>query len=97
MVWVVEQVYLSPLSLSLARSLSRFPVGTYNTVILCDKSGWAHCKQRISSGSLYSISWTLDGTQFAAGGGDGSVCFCQAVGESLESGKVRVTLVKPKR
>lgn len=72
-------------------------VGTYNTVLLCDRSGWTHCKHRLQTGSLFNISWTQDGTQFACAGGNGAVVFCQVVGEALESGRVRVTLDKPRK
>lgn len=96
-------VFQSPVQESVITSVAWNPsgdllaVGSFSTVVLCDKSGWSHCKVRVDTGSLYGISWTADGTQFAAAGGNGAVCFCQLVGEALESGKVRVTLDKPNR
>lgn len=72
-------------------------VGTYNTITLCDRSGWTHCKHRIQSGSVINIAWTQDGTQCACAGGNGAVVFCQVVGEALEAGRTRVTLEGPRR
>ena len=42
-----------------------FAVGSYNTLRLCDKTGWIHCRERVKSGSILDIAWTSDGTQFA--------------------------------
>ena len=42
-----------------------FAVGSHNTIRLCDKTGWTHCRERIQSGSILDIAWTSDGTQFA--------------------------------
>ncbi len=38
------------------------------------------------------ISWTADGTQLAAAGGNGAVFFGQVVDVSAEDGRVRVNL-----
>lgn len=39
---------------------------------------------RPQSGSLTSLTWTPDGTQLAAAGGNGSVVFGQVIERSLE-------------
>lgn len=36
---------------------------------------WTHAQSRTNTGSILNISWTADGTGFAAAGGNGSVCF----------------------
>jgi intraflagellar transport protein 80 len=54
-----------------------FAVGSYNTLRLCDKTGWAHSRERLQTGSVMNISWTPDGTQFAGATGSGSTIFAQ--------------------
>ena len=38
-------------------------VGSYNTLRLCDKIGWSHSLDKPSTGSVYKIAWSADGTQ----------------------------------
>ena len=40
-----------------------FAVGSFNTLRLCDKIGWSHSLDKPSTGSVYKISWSGDGTQ----------------------------------
>jgi intraflagellar transport protein 80 len=35
-----------------------FAVGSFNTMSLCDKTGWTHSRARTKSGSIISIDWT---------------------------------------
>ena len=62
-----------------------FAVGAFDVMRLCDKMGWSHSRHRPSSGSLMSISWTNDGTQVAAGGGNGAVVFGHVIERRIES------------
>uniref|UniRef100_A0A7S0WTZ1 Intraflagellar transport protein 80 homolog n=1 Tax=Chlamydomonas leiostraca TaxID=1034604 RepID=A0A7S0WTZ1_9CHLO len=68
----------------------QFAVGSFDTLQLCDRMGWAYSKSHTKAGSLLSISWTSDGTQLAASGGNGSVVFGQVVDVAHEDGRVRV-------
>ncbi|CAM9606713.1 unnamed protein product [Chrysoparadoxa australica] len=61
-----------------------FAVGAFNLLRLCDKTGWTHARERLDSGSIMDIDWTSDGTQLAAGGGNGSVLLGQLIERSLE-------------
>ncbi|CAB1104304.1 unnamed protein product [Ectocarpus sp. CCAP 1310/34] len=72
-----------------------FAVGAFNTLRLCDKTGWSHSRDRPQSGSLTSLTWTPDGTQLAAAGGNGSVVFGQVIERSLEWDIFEATLVSP--
>lgn len=74
-----------------------FAVGSYNLVRLCDKVGWTHCRERMKSGSIMSIAWTSDGTQFACAGGNGSVVFAQVVDRKFEWKNCEVTLIAPRK
>lgn len=74
-----------------------FAVGSYNLVRLCDKTGWTHCRERIQSGSLLSLSWTADGTQFAGAGGNGSVIFAQLVDRRFEWKNIEAILIEPRK
>uniref|UniRef100_A0A915Q7B6 Intraflagellar transport protein 80 homolog n=1 Tax=Setaria digitata TaxID=48799 RepID=A0A915Q7B6_9BILA len=50
-----------------------FAVGSFNLLRLCDKAGWSHSLEKLSAGSIYSISWSADDTQLAGACSDGSV------------------------
>jgi len=69
-----------------------FAVGAYNTIKLCDKTGWSYCRESPISGSIFSISWTEDGTQLAAGGGNGAVIFASLVNRTITWQYTDVTL-----
>jgi intraflagellar transport protein 80 len=74
-----------------------FAVGSYNLLRLCDKVGWTYCRARPQSGSIMSISWTSDGTQFAGAGGNGAVVFAQVIDRHFEWRNSDVTVVSPRR
>lgn len=61
------------------QSGSYFAVGSFNMLRLCDRTGWSLSRSAPDAGSIYSIAWTSDGTQLAAAGGNGAVCFGQIV------------------
>jgi intraflagellar transport protein 80 len=75
-----------------------FAVGLHSHIRLCDKTGWTHSKERISTGSVMNIAWTSDGTQFAAaGGGNGTILFAQLIQRSFEYKNTEVILIEPRK
>lgn len=76
-----------------------FAVGSHNSLRLCDKTGWTHCRERLSSttGSVMSIAWTSDGTQFAGACGGGSILWASVVDRRQEWKNVEITLVEPRK
>ena len=54
-----------------------FGVGLYNSIRLCDRTGWTYSRELIETGSITSISWTADCTQLAGTGANGAVVFGQ--------------------
>jgi len=44
---------------------------------------------------LVSLAWSPDGTQLAAGGSGGCICFAQLLDIHLEDGRVHATLDAP--
>ncbi|CAD5233469.1 unnamed protein product [Bursaphelenchus xylophilus] len=50
-----------------------FAVGSFNVLRLCDRAGWSHSVERRPVGSIYQLSWSLDGTQLAAAGASGQI------------------------
>jgi len=42
-----------------------FAAGSFNTLRLCDKTGWTYSKQKTETGSILNIAWTSDGTQLS--------------------------------
>ncbi|XP_043511974.1 intraflagellar transport protein 80 homolog isoform X3 [Frieseomelitta varia] len=73
-----------------------FAVGSFNTVKLCDKTGWSHSLEKINSGSIYSIAWSSDSTQVAMACSNGTVLTGHIIDRRLEWNNYEVTLVKRK-
>ncbi|GAX72717.1 hypothetical protein CEUSTIGMA_g173.t1 [Chlamydomonas eustigma] len=69
-----------------------FAVGSFDSLQLCDRMGWAYSKNHQKTGSIMSLSWTADGTQVVGAGGNGMLCFGQVVDVSLEDGRVRANM-----
>lgn len=84
-------------SLAWSPNGSLFAVGSFNVVRVCDKVGWTHCRDRVNIGSLMSIAWTPDSTQFACAGGNGAVLFAQVTDRHAEWRNASVTLVSQRR
>ncbi|EFJ41230.1 intraflagellar transport protein IFT80 [Volvox carteri f. nagariensis] len=85
-------------SVSWSPSGEQFAVGSFNSLQLCDRMGWAYSKVHLKdAGSIMSLSWTADSTQLAGAGGSGSVVFGQVVDLTLEDGKMQVTVVDEHR
>jgi len=70
-----------------------FAVGSFNLIRLCDRVGWTHCRERMKSGSIFSITWTSDGTQFSAAGGNNQVVFAQIINRHFEWKNTEVILI----
>ncbi|XP_076269721.1 intraflagellar transport protein Oseg5 [Rhynchophorus ferrugineus] len=56
-----------------------FAVGSYNTLRLCDYSGWSRCLEKPTTGSIYKIAWSSDGTQLAGACANGHVFFAHII------------------
>ncbi|XP_024390089.1 uncharacterized protein [Physcomitrium patens] len=74
-----------------------FAVGSFNSVTLCDLAGWPHGKEKLNTGSLLSVAWSLDGTQLAGAGGNGTVVFGQLVDKTIEWTGIIATLENQNR
>ncbi|XP_064394634.1 intraflagellar transport protein 80 homolog [Halichondria panicea] len=61
-----------------------FAVGSFNTLRLCDRTGWSHSLEKPASGTVFKLAWTQDGTQFSGACGNGQVIFAQVVDRHLE-------------
>jgi intraflagellar transport protein 80 len=79
-------------SVAWAPSGDYFAVGSFNSLWLCDRTGWAYSRGRTESGSVLRISWTTDGTHAAIAGGNGAVCFAQVVDRRIEWANYSVQL-----
>lgn len=69
-----------------------FAVGSFNTLRVCDKTGWSQCREATSTGSIFNVAWTSDCTQLACAGGNGSVCFAQLVDRRTEFSNLIILL-----
>eukprot|EP01063_Lacrimia_lanifica_P000259 TRINITY_DN10127_c0_g2_i1.p1 TRINITY_DN10127_c0_g2~~TRINITY_DN10127_c0_g2_i1.p1 ORF type:complete len:778 (+),score=341.25 TRINITY_DN10127_c0_g2_i1:60-2393(+) len=72
-------------------------IGSYNSLRICDKTGWTHCRDSCKTGSIFSIAWSSDSTQLAGAGGTGAVCLAQMVDRKLTYGKYEVSLRESNR
>lgn len=71
-------------SVAWAPSGEYFAVGSFNTIALCDKTGWTHSRSRANCGSVLGLDWTGDGTHLAGAGANGAVIFGQIIDRTLE-------------
>uniref|UniRef100_A0A0N4Y602 Intraflagellar transport protein 80 homolog (inferred by orthology to a human protein) n=1 Tax=Nippostrongylus brasiliensis TaxID=27835 RepID=A0A0N4Y602_NIPBR len=72
-----------------------FAVGSYNILLLCDKAGWTHSLEKLSStGSLLSLCWFDDATQLVGGSGSGQVIHAQIMENTQIYEKVEVVQLK---
>ncbi|CAH1781800.1 unnamed protein product [Owenia fusiformis] len=74
-----------------------FAVGSYNTLRLCDKSGWSHALEKPNCGSIFNFAWSSDGTQVAGACGNGQVIFAHIIERRLEWKNFEVTVNESKQ
>lgn len=55
-------------SINWAPSGEYFAVGSYNSIRLCSKTGWAQSISKVESGGVMSLNWSNDGTLLGIGG-----------------------------
>jgi intraflagellar transport protein 80 len=73
-----------------------FAVGSFQSLRLCDKTGWSHARDRPQVGSVLALAWTADGTEVAGAGGSGGVVFGQLVQRRAEWGALEAVQAAPK-
>ncbi|XP_050395102.1 intraflagellar transport protein 80 homolog [Patella vulgata] len=61
-----------------------FAVGSFNTLRLCDRSGWSYALEKPNTGSIFSLAWSSDGTQVAGACGNGQVLIANVIERRLE-------------
>ncbi|KAG7471095.1 hypothetical protein MATL_G00120740 [Megalops atlanticus] len=71
-----------------------FAVGSFNTLRLCDKTGWSYALEKPNTGSVFSLAWSADGTQLAGACGNGHVIFAHVVEQRWEWKSFEITLTK---
>ncbi|XP_020784308.2 intraflagellar transport protein 80 homolog isoform X2 [Boleophthalmus pectinirostris] len=81
-------------SLSWAPDGEVFAMGSFNTLRLCDKTGWSYALEKPNTGSVFSLAWSADGTQMAGSCGNGHVIFAHIVEQHWEWKNFVITLTK---
>ncbi|XP_028818647.1 intraflagellar transport protein 80 homolog isoform X2 [Denticeps clupeoides] len=71
-----------------------FAVGSFNTLRLCDKTGWSYALEKPNTGSVFAVAWSADGTQLAGACGNGHVIFAHLVEQRWEWKNFQITLIK---
>jgi intraflagellar transport protein 80 len=61
-----------------------FCAGSFNSVKLCDKSGWSHVMQEVDKGSVMDISWNPDSMIVAMATAQGQILTGNIVDKKLE-------------
>ncbi|XP_015608210.1 intraflagellar transport protein 80 homolog [Cephus cinctus] len=73
-----------------------FAVGSFNTIRLCDKTGWSHSLEKVNTGSIFGIAWSNDSTQVAMACGSGTILTAHIIDRRLEWNNYEATLVRRK-
>ncbi|XP_043926400.1 intraflagellar transport protein 80 homolog isoform X2 [Protopterus annectens] len=81
-------------SVSWAANGELFAVGSFNTLRLCDKTGWSYALEKPNTGSILNIAWSADGTQVAGACGNGHVIFAHVIEQRWEWKKFKISLLK---
>ncbi|XP_039612497.1 intraflagellar transport protein 80 homolog isoform X1 [Polypterus senegalus] len=71
-----------------------FTVGSFNTLRLCDRTGWSYALEKPNTGSIFNIAWSVDGTQVAGACGNGHVIFAHVVEQRWEWKNFEIILSK---
>ncbi|XP_062901919.1 intraflagellar transport protein 80 homolog isoform X1 [Mobula hypostoma] len=71
-----------------------FAVGSFNTLRLCDKTGWSYALEKPNTGSVFNITWSVDGIQIAGACGNGHVLFAHIIEQCWEWKNFEITLTK---
>uniref|UniRef100_A0A2C9JF99 Uncharacterized protein n=1 Tax=Biomphalaria glabrata TaxID=6526 RepID=A0A2C9JF99_BIOGL len=74
-----------------------FAIGSFNTLRLCDRSGWSYALEKPNTGSIFNIAWSSDGTQIAGACGNGQVIFANVIEIRLEWKNFEATLTASKQ
>ncbi|KAG5865619.1 hypothetical protein JTB14_010369 [Gonioctena quinquepunctata] len=61
-----------------------FAIGSFNTLRLCDYSGWSRSLEKPSTGCIYKMAWSADGTQLAGACANGQVLFAHVVEREVQ-------------
>ncbi|KAI4465027.1 outer segment 5 [Holotrichia oblita] len=97
-----RQLYSSSLhdnpitSLAWSPSGDLFAVGSYNTLRLCDYSGWSQSLEKPITGCIYKIAWSSDGTQLAGACANGHVIFAHIVDREVQYMNYTATVTERK-
>ncbi|KAK8779293.1 hypothetical protein V5799_019367 [Amblyomma americanum] len=70
-----------------------FAVGSFNSLRLCDKTGWSYSLDKPQTQSIYSLEWSSDGTQVAGACGNGQIIFAHIIDRRLEWKNFEISMV----
>ncbi|KAJ4459892.1 putative intraflagellar transport protein 80 [Paratrimastix pyriformis] len=82
-------------SIAWAPSEDYFGVGTFNSLLICDRAGWSHCDLQTDAASLLQMRWSADGTAIAAAGANNSVILAQLVDRRIQWRNIVATVNEP--
>ncbi|XP_057652979.1 intraflagellar transport protein 80 homolog [Diorhabda carinulata] len=73
-----------------------FAVGTYNTLRLCDYTGWSRSLDKPNTGCIYKMAWSADGTQLAGACANGQVLFAHVVEREISYRNYTASVIEKK-
>lgn len=72
-------------------------VGLFETLKVCDKTGWTHCVTKVDHGSVLDVNWNRDSNSLFCGFGDGTVQPVYLMEKSVSNDMFLITQTNPKK
>ena len=72
-----------------------FAVGSFDSITLCDATGFTSGKTPVDAGTVLKLAWSPDGASVAGAGGNGAVVFGSVAERRIESCGFAATLIAP--
>lgn len=79
-------------SVSFSPDGSLIALGSFNTILLCNQSGWLHEPTRIDVQTFQNLAWSTDSTQIVAATGSGQVIHGHLVDRQVDWKTYHITI-----
>ncbi|XP_074600679.1 intraflagellar transport protein Oseg5 isoform X2 [Brevipalpus obovatus] len=79
-------------SVSFSPDSSLIALGSFNTLLLCNQSGWTHKPTRIDVQTFQNLAWSNDSTQIVAATGSGNIILGHLVDRQMDWKTYHITI-----
>ncbi|NXD38409.1 IFT80 protein, partial [Copsychus sechellarum] len=90
----IQKWQFPSLELKMGISFLRIKNGNFLPQCSSHRQGWSYALEKPNTGSIFAISWSIDGTQLAGACGNGQVIFAHVVEQHWEWKNFEITLIK---